>query len=253
MKLYTLGTSHGAVEGGRACSANLVEVGGVYYLFDCGAATELRLGEVGINPTDVRAVFISHMHEDHVGGISSIIKRFTAYNPEMKHTAIYLADESAKAALSAWIDTVYPYRWTGERFMTEFSTCFELKAVEEGTFYDDGNLKVRAIPTRHSANGRFPSFAFVFEGEGKRVFYTGDLNACFSDFPTELLDTPLDLMLSELVHFNVSTAYPVVSRMQTKRLVFTHYSKRKLGELASANVTFPFQTDIARDRDVFEI
>ena len=39
MKLYTLGTSHGATEIGRACSANLLAVGTTYYLFDCGGNT----------------------------------------------------------------------------------------------------------------------------------------------------------------------------------------------------------------------
>ena len=57
MKLYTLGTSHGATEVGRACSANLLEVGGAYYLFDCGGNTEGKMTDLSLPIEKIRAAY----------------------------------------------------------------------------------------------------------------------------------------------------------------------------------------------------
>jgi len=38
-------------------------------LIDCGGDARFSMAESGINPTDIDAVYISHLHSDHVGGL----------------------------------------------------------------------------------------------------------------------------------------------------------------------------------------
>ena len=72
------------------------------------------------------------------------------------------------------------------------------RVFTEGVIYDDGYLKVTAIPTKHCPP--MHSYAFLLEGEGKRVVFSGDLSQFFrgNDFPlfnsetTDLLRTLTD-------------------------------------------------------------
>ena len=253
MKLYTLGTSHGRVEDGRACSANLIFAGGKYYLFDCGGATELCLSEIGVDPTDVSAIFISHMHEDHSGGITAILKRFYAYNPGLRHTVMHLPDPRAESAIMGLMDVMGKFRWNGSRFETEYEAAVDIKCYHAGIVFDDGNLKVTAIPTTHFLGGQRPSYAFLIEAEEKRMLYTSDLDFDFSDYPKILYEQDFDLVLSELVHFDVEKNLTDIVRTRTKRLIFTHYSNRKLLAFTSAGDLFPFEVAIAEDKREFDV
>ena len=76
MRITTLGTSHGVAEPGRFCCATLVDVCGRRYLFDCGAPVDALLTNRGEKIFDISAIFVSHMHEDHVSGLTTVAKRF---------------------------------------------------------------------------------------------------------------------------------------------------------------------------------
>ena len=43
------------------------------FLVDCGEGTQARLMSCGINPLKINAVFISHLHGDHVYGLFGLI------------------------------------------------------------------------------------------------------------------------------------------------------------------------------------
>ena len=107
MKLYTLGTSHGATEIGRACSANLLAVGNNYYLFDCGGNTEGKMTDMGLPIDRIRAVFITHMHEDHVGTLTSIVKRFCNYHRQADPISVFMPEENGIQAFCAWLSALH--------------------------------------------------------------------------------------------------------------------------------------------------
>ena len=50
-------------------SAQVVNVNEQYYLVDAGEGTQQQMFRRGINPLKLRAVFISHLHGDHVFGL----------------------------------------------------------------------------------------------------------------------------------------------------------------------------------------
>ena len=95
MKIYTLGTSHGRAEKGRGCSGTLIESHDVNYLFDCGGDVEGKMQNLGLSIDGIRSVFISHMHEDHVGSLSSIVKLFTIYIDKGESVQLFIPEENA--------------------------------------------------------------------------------------------------------------------------------------------------------------
>lgn len=63
-----LGSSSAKPTADRHPSAQAVNVNEQYYLMDAGEGVQQQLVRAGINPLKLRAVFISHLHGDHVYG-----------------------------------------------------------------------------------------------------------------------------------------------------------------------------------------
>lgn len=244
MKIYTLGTSHGHPEPGRKCSGTLLEVNGVYYLFDCGGDAEGKMCDMGLPIRDLKAVFVSHMHEDHAGKLTSIIKRFTVYEDKGEPVEMFLPEENGIAALKNWAAALHLPDGAGRIAYT---------CILPGQIYQDDHITVRAIATAHILGGQFPSFAFDITAEGKRFLYTGDLAHDFHDYPAQLLTEKFDLVLSECVHFDLQRNFDQIARTKTDRLVFTHIGPWQMESLQSSLSKFPFPACIANDGDCFTL
>ena len=244
MKLYTLGTSHGATEKGRACSCNLITVNGASYLFDCGGNTEGKMTDMGLDISSIRAAFISHMHEDHAGSLSAIVKRFAHYIPEKKTLKMFLPEQNGIDAFKNWLIALHADLSRND---------FQFILTKAGEIYRDENITVTAIPTKHIENGKFESFAFDIKAGDKRFLYTGDLAPSFCDYPQVLLEEEFDTVLCELVHFNVEKNLPMICKTKTRRLVFTHMGLHNIPIINNVLDKFPFEVCIAHDGAEFEI
>ena len=245
MKLYTLGTSHGGTEIGRSCSGNLLQCGEDFYLFDCGGDVERKMKDMGLPIGRIKAVFISHMHSDHVTNLPAVIKCFLCGYTKMDTTLrIFMPDKDGLDALKGWCKVMC---------MDPDSPKCVMSAFTEGLIYEDENVKVHSVRTEHLLGGKLPSFAFRLEfSDGKSFLYTGDLNCDFHDYPQVVLERDFDMILSELVHFNIEKNLDTIIKSRTKKLVFTHLTPRNIPVIESVRDRFPFEVLIANDKDCFE-
>src|SRR5206468_751087 len=70
VRVITLGTGGGPIPRlQRAESANALVVGDTVYIIDCGDRCLLQLTAANLPLDKVRAIFITHYHQDHVGGL----------------------------------------------------------------------------------------------------------------------------------------------------------------------------------------
>jgi phosphoribosyl 1,2-cyclic phosphodiesterase len=63
---------------GSEGNALIVEVGKTRLMLDCGfslAETELRLGRLGLAPSDIAAVLVTHEHGDHIRGAGKFARK----------------------------------------------------------------------------------------------------------------------------------------------------------------------------------
>jgi ribonuclease J len=117
-----------------------------------------ELREIGAVPrvewyNGAGAIYISHMHLDHLGLLSNIPARVEVYVPNL---GVYELLEEKWSSSPSWLSMV-PRK--------HYLKLCGLKPMEV-----DRN-GVAALPVSHSA---FPAYAFLYFGSDKTVLYTGD-------------------------------------------------------------------------------
>lgn len=207
MKITFLGTSHGVPERFRKCSCTMIQVADRVYFIDMGCMAMDLLIDRGIAPRDTKAIFITHVHGDHTAGLLDFLDLASWYFKDCDPT-VFLPK----------METVEPMRQLLSMNDAPLRDEISFSGVKEGTLYDDGFLKVTAFPTLHCK----PSFAYLVEAEGKRVFFTGDLKKPGVDFPVSVLEAPLDAVICEAAHFPVTEYIPVFENRSVGSVYVNH-------------------------------
>ncbi len=238
MRITLLGTSHGVPEPHRGCSCTLIEVQGRYYIIDMGIMAQNELVNRGISMDDVKAIFFTHMHADHTDGLPGFLNLLTWYY-RTPDPVIFLPETDCVDAIRHWL------RHTG-------TTMKELEFVQinAGVLYDDGFIKVTAIPTQHRAL----SYAFLVEAEGKTVLFTGDLKHPSVDFPQVAFERELDLIIAEAAHFMVEEYLEIFQKCHIKSICINHYSQLRIGQFMDVKKALePIPVRLATDGLVYSL
>ena len=229
MKIKFLGTSHGITEKERYTSSILITVGEKHYLIDAGAPIMKLLKESNVDFKKIGGIFITHSHSDHYLGLVEFMCQLELFNEFSGVSVTVYAPEKFP---------FYPMReflfGKDSREVTDFSVKrggsrredggegnrLKCEFYPDGAFFDDGNVKVTSIPTKHF----YDSHAFLLEAEGKRVLFTGDIRHDLIDFPTLAFDTHLDLTVTEAAHpiLNDKKTVELFGKIQTERMLITH-------------------------------
>ncbi len=243
MKLQFLGAGHGIPTVDRFCSCAMLTCGGKHYLIDAGAPVADLLIRNGVNMADLRAVFITHRHGDHTAGLPHLLDlcNWCFKNADFD---VYLTEQKT-------IDALYGIVLAR---LDDFDTArLRLHTYTAGEIYRDENITVTAIATDHM-EGKYPSFAFMVEGDGQRLFFTGDLHSNQPvDFPVLAKELPSTAIVTEMAHFRWTALLPHIEAVKAAQVLVNHYndtwSLESIDALAKA-VDVPVQK--VCDGDVFE-
>lgn len=126
---------------GSQGNALVVESGNTRILLDCGfglAETATRLGRLGLEPTDLSGVVVTHEHDDHIGGVARLARRH---------------------GLPVWLT-----HGTLNGFEALFADVAQVNVIEGYAPFSIGDVLVEPFPVPHDA--REPA-QFVF-GDGAR-------------------------------------------------------------------------------------
>ena len=168
---------------GIGANSYLLESGGVKVILDAGMhpkeeglTAQPRYEMIEDDTAD--AIFVTHSHLDHVGTLPVISKR-------QKQAKIFLTPETAELACAMLHNSVnvmeskrtelgitdYPFFRHGQ--LDRMKGIFERRNVGRKFDVDEGG-KIRA--EFFDAGHIMGSVGVMFEAEGKRIFYTGDVN-----------------------------------------------------------------------------
>ena len=92
---------------GSEGNALVVQHGSTVVMMDCGfglADTETRLARLGLKPSDVSALVVTHEHSDHIGGVARFARKHKVKVWLTHGTARHVAPESLLSELYGFID-----------------------------------------------------------------------------------------------------------------------------------------------------
>ena len=223
MKITFLGTSHGITEKNQFCSSALVSTGGKHYLVDAGAPVLTLLKNHDIPLTDVAGIFITHSHHDHFMGLVTLTQQVNEFH-QFKDVSfpVFVPDEEDYHRMFAFIfgDPAFRGRLAYTIYGGLTDPYGDRARRVSAVIFDDGNLKVTAIPVDHYQNAH----AFLLEAEGKRVVFTGDLMADMPDYPKVITESDVDLVVTEGAHtrLNKPEVMALLKSSRTGKLIISH-------------------------------
>ncbi len=148
-KVTILGSASAKPTATRHPSAQAVDIHEQYFLVDAGEGVQQQLVRCGINPLKLRAVFVSHLHGDHVYGLFPLLSSLGLYG---RRTPLEVfAPEPFGEILAChlrYFDSELPY--TVEWHPTD--------TTRHALLWENRTVEVWSIPLRH----RVPCAGFLF-------------------------------------------------------------------------------------------
>lgn len=148
--LTILGSSSALPSVGKYPSAHVLNAHEQFYLIDAGEGVQVQLKRYGINSLKLRAIFISHLHGDHLFGLFGLISTMGLLGREM-HLDIYGPAPLDKILTEhmAFFDQSLPYSIAIHTVPTN----------KTEKIYENKVMEVYTIPLKH----RIPAAGYLFK------------------------------------------------------------------------------------------
>jgi ribonuclease BN (tRNA processing enzyme) len=185
-----------------------------------------------VNPNDIDAVLITHLHGDHFGGIP-----FLVLDGQFSHRSRRLLVVGPPGLAERVIQAMEVFFPGSSRAQRKFDT--EFLELANGAAATVGPLRVTPYEVVHACGA--PPYALRIELDGRTIVYSGD-----TEWTDRLIlaATGADLFISEayfydkLVRFHLDYVTLAKHRIQLgcKRLIVTHMSPHMLARVAELPV-----------------
>jgi ribonuclease BN (tRNA processing enzyme) len=245
----TLGTAGGPIpHPHRSQPANALVRGAETILIDVGDGAAEQLARAGASLQSVRAIFISHLHFDHTGGLAAILGlRYQTNAPGV--LTVYGPPGTARL-VDGLVASMQPaaeagYGFEGQKQVRPADTVRAVEIVG-GARLTLGDVHVTAAQNTHYSfpsgspgDKAYKSLAFRFDLPDRSIVYTGDTGPSAD---VEALAKGADLLVSEMI--DVGATLEVVRRNSpaidastlegvARHLTVHHLSPVQVGELAA--------------------
>ncbi len=254
IKVTFIGTSHGIPERDRTTSATMLECGEDVYFIDGGTNIVDAMIRREISPKRIKAVFTTHSHGDHTGGLVSAVDLYNWCYRSVELDIFLTREELATALYDFCVATGTEVNFDRERI--------RLRVAKAGEVYEDENLKVTYYPNAHMKYVGLPSYSILVtdKKDGSRLVFSGDMSGKLAegDFPVEALSDETDLFVCEMAHFKVEHILPYLENAKIKKIYINHYRgldryPELPDDVKMINEKYGIKTELATDGLVAEV
>ena len=199
-------------------------------LIDCGASSLIGMKRAGVDPGEVDAVLLSHLHGDHFGGVPFLI--LDAQFSRRTRPLLIAGPPGVRTRVEAAMEVFFPGSTAVQRkFGVEFIELTARQAVRVGP------ATATAFPVVHASGA--PPYALRVEYGGRTIAYSGD-----TEWTESLPDAArgVDVFVCEAYafdkpvrfHLDYKTVEAQAERLGARRIILTHMGRDMLAREGEA-------------------
>jgi ribonuclease BN (tRNA processing enzyme) len=188
----------------------------------------IAIRKFGVDPNVVRAVFVTHLHGDHFGGLPFFI--LDAQLVSRRTTPLTIAGPSGlRDRLTATMESLFPGSTELDR-----SFAIDIRELEPQITHEVEGIEVTPYVVKHACGA--PPFAYRIEVDGKILCYSGDTEwvHALGEAAKEA-----DLFITECYfydrqvkfHLDYVTLAQHLPEIGAKRVVLTHLGQDMLAHI----------------------
>jgi ribonuclease Z len=224
--------------------STLVQAGDQALVFDVGRGTNQRLAQVGLSVDRINAIFLTHLHSDHVVGIPDLWLTGWLRTRSNKPLNVFGPPGTTQMMehLHQAFDGDIQDHVTFEPDLPRAGSEFRAAEVQPGVVYESQGVRVAAVRVEHT--GVLPAFGYRVDYRGRSVVLSGDTRSSpdlltFSAGATVLIHEVYDTSDEYLkqnprtarvrtAHVSAAEAGEVFRRVHPKLAVYSHIVLRGL-------------------------
>jgi ribonuclease Z len=151
----------------------LVEAGGQKFLFDAGRGALQRLNQLKVKWQDVRGVFFTHLHSDHVVGFPDLW--LTGWLTPGRSVPLNVWGPRGTKNMMSHLEQAFDFdiriRLYDDRPSPD-GIVLLTEEIGEGVAYDKGGVKITAFEVDHAPIK--PAFGYRVDYAGRSIVLSGD-------------------------------------------------------------------------------
>jgi ribonuclease Z len=282
MRITLLGTGGPRPDATRQGPATLIEAARSSLLFDAGRGVATQLVRAGVRVEHLNAVFITHHHYDHIGGLGDLI--MAAWNNGRTEPLPIFGPPGIREIIEAMFDHVYARdinfriaeEWAHGRRLDPPHEMVDVSVVVSQRIDLPGGVEVTVGQVEHGSSGielsleEWSAVGYRVSAEGRIVTISGDavpglelanlaadadaLVMC-AYLAEDEITTEEEEFLTEQVLAGAPQAAKIATRANAKRLLLTHIREKPDEEIERmrAQVAAVFTGDVIVGSDLLTI
>jgi ribonuclease Z len=221
LKVTLLGTGNPRPVIERFGPSILVEAGNQKLIFDCGRGCTQRLYQQRIPFPEVTALFLTHLHSDHIVGLPDLWLTgwIMGRNTPLRVWGPAGTQQMMKHLEEAYVFDIHIRRDVDEQ-LTPSGVVVEAKDIEQGVVYDRDGVKVTAFLVDHGAVK--PALGYRVDYAGHSVVLSGDTR--YSENLIKFAQGT-DVLIHEVLAANAYRSLHTALTQRQMQKVMEHHTK----------------------------
>ena len=177
MEVIILGSGSPLPDSERAGPSTLVRTAAGDLLFDCGRGVLMRAAAAGSGAGAFRALFLTHLHSDHITDLNDIYTMRWAMSFQPNPLPVYgpAGTGTLLLATEAMLEPDIGFRLAHHDDLG-WRPSAEAREVDHGVIFDEETVRVIAAPTDHAPVR--PTVGYRVEDGERSVVIAGDTVPC---------------------------------------------------------------------------